>query len=60
MANSHPFSPSVNILRDAAQPLAYSPTPNARLVFRQLAGNYRRCCWIDATCDIDPSKLVDL
>ena len=41
MANLHPFSPSVNILRDAAQPLAYSPTPNARLVFRQLAGNYR-------------------
>ncbi len=36
-----PFSPSVNIVRDAAQPLNYLPTPNAQLVYRQLAGNYR-------------------
>ncbi|RZK14280.1 MAG: hypothetical protein EOO56_25300, partial [Hymenobacter sp.] len=35
------FSPSVNIVRDAAQPLNYLPTPNAQLVYRQLAGNYR-------------------
>jgi len=27
-----PFSPSVNIVRDAAQPLAYLPTRNAQLV----------------------------
>ena len=38
---AQPFSPSVNIVRDAAQPLNYLPTPNAQLVYRQLAGNYR-------------------
>ncbi len=36
-----PFSPSVNIVRDAAQPLAYLPTRNAQLVYQQLASNYR-------------------
>ncbi|MDO7845213.1 hypothetical protein Q5H92_02515 [Hymenobacter sp. M29] len=35
------FSPSVNIVRDAAQPLNYLPTPNAQLVYKQLANNYR-------------------
>ncbi|MEJ7662186.1 MAG: hypothetical protein WKG07_22780 [Hymenobacter sp.] len=38
---AQPFSPSVNIVRDAAQPLNYLPTPNAQLVYRQLADNYR-------------------
>ncbi|RYY09117.1 MAG: hypothetical protein EOO36_22790, partial [Cytophagaceae bacterium] len=35
------FSPSVNIVRDAAQSLNYLPTPNAQLVYKQLANNYR-------------------
>lgn len=38
MAN--PFSPSVNIVRDAAQELSYLPTPNAKTVFGQLVNNY--------------------
>lgn len=35
------FSPSVNIVRDAARTLAYLPTPNANTVFGQLVNNYR-------------------
>ena len=34
------FSPSVNIVRDAAQPLFYLPTPNAQTVFSQIVDNY--------------------
>ena len=35
-----PFSPSVNIARDAEQELSYLPTPNAQTVFGQLVNNY--------------------
>lgn len=35
-----PFSPSVNIARDAEQDLTYHPTPNAKQVFGQLVNNY--------------------
>ena len=34
------FSPSVNIARDAEQPLFYLPTPNAQTVFNQITDNY--------------------
>ena len=37
---ARPFSPSVNIVRDAAQELSYLPTPNAKTVFGQLINNY--------------------
>lgn len=35
------YSPSVNIIRDAARELAYLPTPNACTVFGQIVNNYR-------------------
>jgi hypothetical protein len=37
---ARPFSPSVNIVRDAEQELSYLPTRNAQTVFAQLANNY--------------------
>jgi hypothetical protein len=37
---ARPFSPSVNITRDAEQELSYLPTPNAQTVFGQLVNNY--------------------
>ncbi|MFD2785356.1 ATP-binding protein [Hymenobacter rubripertinctus] len=37
---ARPFSPSVNIVRDATQELSYLPTPNAQTVFGQLINNY--------------------
>lgn len=35
------LSPSVNILRDAARPFHYFPTPNSRLIYEQIAATFK-------------------